>query len=115
MSTLVASYMARARGTNEPETSLQRVQQIEHLLREAHAFKTDHGHRVGHEVDAALGAFRRELEAILGNPEMTGRTGRKQDQEQLQGSMTGNITTGAGHPAHSASSPHSMYKAGLPV
>ncbi|KAA1470791.1 hypothetical protein DENSPDRAFT_752522, partial [Dentipellis sp. KUC8613] len=42
--TLVASYLARARGSNEPEQSLLRVQALEHFIREANAFKLDHGH-----------------------------------------------------------------------
>ncbi|KAI0247244.1 hypothetical protein BJV78DRAFT_1133604 [Lactifluus subvellereus] len=47
MSKLVASYLARVRGSNEPEFSLLRAKALSHFLREVNAFILDHGHEVG--------------------------------------------------------------------
>ncbi|KAI0317339.1 hypothetical protein OF83DRAFT_1045915, partial [Amylostereum chailletii] len=66
-STLAASYLARARGSGEPEVSALRVQALEHFLREAKAFQLDRGHAVGNEYDAELEGFRRGLEGLLSN------------------------------------------------
>lgn len=66
-STLVASYLARARGSNEPENSLQRAKELDHFIREARAFELDHGHAVGAAFDRELSSFRHTLEAMLGS------------------------------------------------
>ncbi|KAH8977157.1 hypothetical protein EDB83DRAFT_1622683 [Lactarius deliciosus] len=66
-STFVASYLARMRGSNEPQTSLLRAKALNHFLREIHAFALDHGHEVGREWDDKVNGFRLGLENMLGN------------------------------------------------
>ncbi|KAH9170009.1 hypothetical protein EDB89DRAFT_2230957 [Lactarius sanguifluus] len=66
-STFVASYLARMRGSNEPQTSLLRAKALSHFLREIHAFALDHGHEVGREWDDKVNGFRLGLENMLGN------------------------------------------------
>ncbi|KAI0259183.1 hypothetical protein BC834DRAFT_784690, partial [Gloeopeniophorella convolvens] len=66
-STLAASYLARARGSNEPEFSLLRAKALDHFLREVHAFVLDHGHERGHALDDRIEGFRLGLESMLGN------------------------------------------------
>lgn len=70
MSTLVASYLARARGSNEPEFSTERVRDLDHFLRECRAFKMDHGNTVANaenELEEKVQKLRRRLEELLGN------------------------------------------------
>jgi hypothetical protein len=63
----VASYLARTKGSNEPQFSRDRAQALEHFLREIRAFDVDHGHKVGTEFDEKIQGFRLGLERILGN------------------------------------------------
>jgi len=65
--TLIAAYLARARGSNEPELSVTRVKDLEQFIRECQAFQMDHGHVTTGEFDEKLGAFRRHFEELLGN------------------------------------------------
>jgi len=67
LSTMVASYLARSRGSNEPELSITRTKDLEQFIRECDAFKMDHGHVVGDEFDRELENFRRRFEELLGN------------------------------------------------
>ncbi|KAK7036718.1 hypothetical protein VNI00_011383 [Paramarasmius palmivorus] len=67
LSTLVASYLARARGSGEPELSITRTKDLEQFIREAEAFKMDFGHEHGHEHDSRLDYFRDRFEDLLGN------------------------------------------------
>ncbi|KAF9064984.1 hypothetical protein BDP27DRAFT_1229579, partial [Rhodocollybia butyracea] len=67
MATLVASYLARARGSNEPELSIIRVKDLEQFIRECEAFEMDYGHLANHDHDAKLDQFRRRFEELLGN------------------------------------------------
>jgi len=67
LSTIVASYLARSRGSNEPELSIARTKDLEQFIRECEAFKMDHGHVVGTEYDRELETFRRRFEELLGN------------------------------------------------
>lgn len=72
MSMLTASYLAKARGSGEPEFSTTRVKNLENFVREAEAWILDNGHRVsagekdGVELDRAVTRFRRGLEDIVG-------------------------------------------------
>jgi len=66
-STLVASYMARTKGSNEPQLSLIRSQALDQFLREVNAFVLDHGHEVGNKWDDKINGFRFGLERLLGN------------------------------------------------
>lgn len=67
LSTIVASYLARARGSNEPELSIARVKDLEQFIRECEAFKMDNGHVYGDRFDSALEDFRARFEDLLGN------------------------------------------------
>jgi hypothetical protein len=70
LSTMVASYLARARGSNEPELSITRVKDLDHFLRDCDAFKMDHGHEYGapdSRLDERLNELRRRFEELLGN------------------------------------------------
>ena len=66
-STLVASFLARARGSNEPELSITRVKDLEQFIRECQAFKMDYGHVLGDKYDDELHRFRDRFEELLGN------------------------------------------------
>lgn len=64
--TVVASYLARARGSNEPELSITRVKDLEQFIRECEAFQMDQGHTVGDKYDSKLDGFRSRFEELLG-------------------------------------------------
>ena len=67
-STVVASYLARARGSNEPELSITRVKDLDQYLREVNAFILDHEDATGDKkLDEEVERFRRRFEALLGN------------------------------------------------
>ncbi|KAH8990669.1 hypothetical protein EDB86DRAFT_2938702 [Lactarius hatsudake] len=78
--TLIASYLARMRSSNEPESSRNRADALNHFLREIKGFQMDHGHEFGHEWDDKINGFRLGLENTLGsrpgsvtiNPEAAG-------------------------------------------
>lgn len=63
----MASYLARARGSNEPELSITRVKDLEQFIRECEAFQMDNGHTFGNRYDAELENLRRRFEELLGN------------------------------------------------
>ncbi|KAF7979992.1 hypothetical protein HWV62_40080 [Athelia sp. TMB] len=67
LSTLVASYLARMRGSREPELSLTRTKDLDHFIREVQAFQMDKGHVADGSEDAALEEFRHRFEELLGN------------------------------------------------
>ena len=66
-STLVASFLARAQGSNEPELSITRVKDLEQFIRECQAFKMDYGHVLGDKYDDELNRLRDCFEELLGN------------------------------------------------
>ena len=65
--TIVASYLARARGSNEPELSISRVKDLEKFIRACEAFVEDHGYEHGHDHDRRIDELRNEFEMLLGN------------------------------------------------
>ncbi|KAF8258639.1 hypothetical protein EI94DRAFT_1707802 [Lactarius quietus] len=65
LATLVASYLARTRGSSEPETSLLRKQALNNFIRRLRSFILDTGLQDGH--DQVVENFRNELERLL-NP-----------------------------------------------
>ena len=65
LATLVASYLARTRGSSEPETSLLRKQALNNFIRRLRSFILDFGWQDGH--DQVVENFRNELERLL-NP-----------------------------------------------
>ena len=67
---MVASYMARARGSGEPELSITRVKDLEQFLRESRAFQMDHAHEYStpeNGLGNQLEDLRRKFEELLGN------------------------------------------------
>ncbi|KAG2743823.1 hypothetical protein P692DRAFT_20896109 [Suillus brevipes Sb2] len=72
-STLVASYLARTRGSSEPELSITRVKDLDQFLRDCLAFEMDHGHEYGtpgDRLNARLDQLRRRFEELLGNADV---------------------------------------------
>ncbi|KAI0739620.1 hypothetical protein C8Q80DRAFT_1274678 [Daedaleopsis nitida] len=67
LSTLAASYLAKARGSGEPEWSTRRAQDLSSFLRDCEAFELDYGHKVGPEHDDMINRYRRRFEEIMGN------------------------------------------------
>lgn len=67
LSTLVASYLARMRGSREPELSLTRTKDLDHFIRDAEAFQLDHGMVTDSSKDQDLETFRHRFEELLGN------------------------------------------------
>lgn len=67
---MAASYLARARGSGEPELSITRTKDLEQFLRECRAFQMDHAHEYGapgNRLDERLDDLRRRFEELLGN------------------------------------------------
>ncbi|PIL32603.1 hypothetical protein GSI_05306 [Ganoderma sinense ZZ0214-1] len=74
MSTLAASYLAKARGSGEPDASAKRAQDLESFIRDLQAFVLDHGHLtvgagdgVQPEYGAMVARYRRRFEEIMGH------------------------------------------------
>ncbi|KAI0699503.1 hypothetical protein C8T65DRAFT_581065 [Cerioporus squamosus] len=67
LSTLAASYLAKARGSGEPEESARKAQDLKSFIRDCEAFKLDHGHKVGPDHDDMIMRYRRRFEEIMGN------------------------------------------------
>ena len=67
LATLVASYLARARGSNEPELSIARTKDLEQFIRQCEILQMDHGHEMGDKFDKELAQLRARFEELLGN------------------------------------------------
>ncbi|KAL4071935.1 hypothetical protein V8B97DRAFT_1915489 [Scleroderma yunnanense] len=70
VSTLVASYLARSRGSSEPELSIGRVKDLDHFLRDCRAFRTDYGHAIAdqhNDLEQKVEELRHRFEELLGN------------------------------------------------
>ena len=74
MSTLAASYLAKSRGSGEPEASALRARELDSFIRDLEAFMLDHGHLTGGagggvqpEYEAMVARYRRRFEEIMGN------------------------------------------------
>ena len=82
--TVVASYLARSRGSGEPELSISRVKDLQKFIREVEAFVQDHGesmcgdgngsggsgaegNRGGEMYERRVWELREEFEYLLGN------------------------------------------------
>ena len=81
MSTLAASYLAKARGSGEPEASTVLQKDLEHFVREMEAFTLDNGHVVGpsEELEKKVQWYRDRFEEIMGKePSGLGNTIREQ-------------------------------------
>ena len=64
--TLAASYLAKARGSGEPEVSSIRCRDLDGFIRDIEAFMLDKGYIVGPEYDARIERYRRRFEEIIG-------------------------------------------------
>ncbi|GJJ08285.1 hypothetical protein Clacol_002495 [Clathrus columnatus] len=58
LGTIVSAFLARIRGTREPERSKTHSQNLEKYIRELRAFIEDHGMSQGREHDDRIGYFR---------------------------------------------------------
>ncbi|KAI0704976.1 hypothetical protein BC835DRAFT_1261659, partial [Cytidiella melzeri] len=67
LSTLAASYLARARGSGEPEASALRCKDLENFVRDLENTCLDRGHLTGSEQDELVNGFRARFEEIMGN------------------------------------------------
>ena len=75
LSTLAASYLAKARGSGEPERSAKRARELESFIRDLQAFMLDHGHLTSsaaggtqaEQHEAMVARYRRRFEEIMGN------------------------------------------------
>lgn len=95
MSTLAASYLARARGSGEPEKSIVRAHDLDHFIRDAEAFLLDHGHLTGIEYDAQVQRYRARFEEIMGhNP---GKNGVQPTPKDLEAGFGPRATSSDGH------------------
>lgn len=68
ISTVVASYIARMRGSNEPQLSITRVNDLDEFLRDCTAFELDYGYKYGtseNTLDDQLNGLRKKFEEIL--------------------------------------------------
>jgi len=96
-STLITSYLARMRGSNEPQTSLLRAQTLDHFLREIEGFILDHGHEVEDKWDDKINGFRLGLEKILGNQSGSLATSPDTSTNPRQEKVVGAVDPGSGY------------------
>ncbi|KJA20440.1 hypothetical protein HYPSUDRAFT_188740 [Hypholoma sublateritium FD-334 SS-4] len=67
LATLVASYLAQARGSNEPQLSLTRVKDLKQFIRECNNFIKDHGEDITSKYNPEIDNYRKRFENLLGN------------------------------------------------
>ncbi|KZT65683.1 hypothetical protein DAEQUDRAFT_768630 [Daedalea quercina L-15889] len=91
LSTLAASYLARSRGSGEPEKSVVRAHDLEHFIRDAEAFLLDRGHLIGPQYDAEVRRYRTRFEEIMGH--VSGKNG-VEPQAQAQGRAEKDVEAG---------------------
>jgi hypothetical protein len=66
--TIVASYLARARGSGEPEISIARTKDLEKFIRTMNAYIEDYGDEVNPERhNGPIAEMRDQFEQLLGN------------------------------------------------
>jgi len=65
LSTVLASFLAKARGSGEPEHSQLRARELDTFIREVEAWTMDHGHFVGSQYDERINMFRERFEQIV--------------------------------------------------
>jgi len=82
LTTIVASYLARVRSSNEPELSLARCKDLEQFIREAEAFEMDNRSSAGSILEhSRLNGFRTRFEELLRSAT---KEGTKQSQVQAK-------------------------------
>lgn len=92
LSTLAASYLAKARGSGEPETSITKCNALEQFVRDCEAFLLDYGWHDGRVMELHIGRYRKRFEEIQGNDSTgvaegvveKGTGGSQQNQQQGQ-------------------------------
>ncbi|CAL1702777.1 unnamed protein product [Somion occarium] len=67
LSTLAASYLAKARGSGQPENSITKCNDLEHFVRSCEAFLLDYGDDEGHTQDRHIARYRMRFEELQGN------------------------------------------------
>ncbi|KDQ12354.1 hypothetical protein BOTBODRAFT_134921 [Botryobasidium botryosum FD-172 SS1] len=78
LSTIIASFLARARGTNEPERSKAHSNSLQKYIRDLQAFLLDFGDEVctpGDEIDVKVRELRDALEELENTTQRSERTG----------------------------------------
>lgn len=65
LSTILASYLAKVRGSGEPELSTVRTRELNSYLREVETFIMDHGDETGTDYDEQVSSFRERFEMII--------------------------------------------------
>ncbi|TDL20031.1 hypothetical protein BD410DRAFT_791409 [Rickenella mellea] len=83
--TVVSSYLAKARGSDELEVSLSRADNLETFARQCEAFVLDHGYEM-HGHDEKVKYFRKYFEELLGTgtgERKMGPTSHNQSQSTL--------------------------------
>lgn len=65
LSTMLASFLAKARGSGEPDFSNLRARELDTFIREADAWILDHRYNVGSEYDETINMFRARYERII--------------------------------------------------
>lgn len=65
LSTILASYLAKVRGSGEPELSTVRTRELNSFLREVETFIMDHGDKTGEDYDEQVSSFRERFEMII--------------------------------------------------
>ncbi|TDL22813.1 hypothetical protein BD410DRAFT_788153 [Rickenella mellea] len=66
IATMVASYLARIRGTGEPHLSYSRSKNLQSFVRQCESFIEDHGDETDQLCDAKIDEFRKHFEDLLG-------------------------------------------------
>lgn len=67
MTTLAASYLAKARGSGEPEFSAGKCRELEKFERELSAYMLDHGDNAGDGHSSTIRTYRDRFEEIMGS------------------------------------------------
>lgn len=70
LTTIVASYLAKTRNSDEPEASRVRVKDLDKFIRTLTAFLLDYGHSDDPAYDSVVEEIRSEFEELLGNGAM---------------------------------------------
>ncbi|KAG6334814.1 hypothetical protein ID866_4266 [Astraeus odoratus] len=99
-STLVASYLAKSRSSNEPQDSIVRSKVLEYFLRDCEAFRMDHGHEYGTEengLNKRIYELRQRFEELIGNSDgkLLGSTEPGAKSEAATTTATATVTAAA--------------------
>ncbi len=81
---MFASYLAKVRGSGEPESSKARVKDLERFIREVEAFLTDYGDVNTNRLDGKIQSLRLEFEEILGLATESSSSDRGENKGQTQ-------------------------------